>query len=171
MSVLIMTANGFEDTELLCPLYRFQEEGLRVDVCAPTKGDLRGKHGYTVTANLSLSEARSEDYQVLYIPGGKAPEELRRLPEALKLVRDFQNSKKLIVAICHGPLVLVSAGILRGRRATGYPKIAEELKAAGVNYQDHEVVVDRNIITSRRPRDLPALMKTVIENLKAPDFP
>ncbi len=168
MGVLIMTANGFEDTELLCPLYRFREEGLPVDICAPEWGEVKGKHGYLISANLSISEVQAEAYQLLYIPGGRAPSELRILPEALDLVRAFYTQGKPLAAICHGPLVLLSAGILKGKKATCYPKIAMELKAAGVNYLDDEVVVDGNIITSRRPADLPAFMKAVLKTLRAP---
>ncbi len=168
MGILIMTAHGFEDTELLCPYYRFREEGFEVSVCAPEWGEVRGKHGYTVTANLAISEAKAEAYRLLYLPGGKAPAELRLLPEALELVRAFHQQGKPIAAICHGPQVLLSAGILQGKRATCYPKIARELEAAGVHYVDDEVVIDGNLITSRRPADLPAFMKALIRILKAP---
>ena len=166
MRILIMTANGFEDTELLCPYYRFREEGFQVDICAPEWGEITGKHGYTVSANLSLSEVSEEAFVLLYLPGGKAPGELRLLPEALEIVRAFHQAQKPIAAICHGPQVLVSAGILKSKKATCYPKIAKELEALGVIYIDDEVVVDGNIITSRRPADLPAFMKAILNFLK-----
>jgi len=162
-----MTANGFEDTELLCPYYRLKEEDFQVDICAPEWCEVRGKHGYVISANLALSEVQAEAYQLLYIPGGKAPSELRLLPEALDLVRAFDRARKPIAAICHGPQVLVSAGILKNRKATCYHKIAMELKAAGVDYVDAEVVIDENVITSRKPVDLPAFMKAILKILKA----
>jgi protease I len=162
MQVLFLTADGFEDTELLCPYYRLREAGYQVDIAAPEWGEITGKHGYKVHANLAVNEVSPDPYRLLFIPGGKAPSNLRLIPEVLNLVRAFHQQRKPIAAICHGPLVLLSAGILKGRRATAYHKVAMELQANGVNYLDDQVVIDENLITSRQPSDIPAFMKAVI---------
>ncbi len=166
MQILILTADGFEDTELLCPYYRFREAGYQVDIAAPEWGEITGKHSYKVHANLAIREVSPDPYPLLFIPGGKAPSKLRLIPEVLDLVRGFNEGGKLIAAICHGPQVLLSAGILKGRKATCYHKIAMELQANGVNYLDAEVIIDQNIITSRLPLDLPAFMKAILKTLE-----
>jgi protease I len=165
---LIVTANMFEDSELLYPYYRLQEAGFQVDIAAPAAGEVTGKNGYKVAANLSLDDVASAGscgYKLLVLPGGKAPEALRVLPKALDIARDFAGSGTPIAAICHGPQVLASAGLLRGRKATCYTTVAEELKKAEALYEDSEVVVDKNLITSRQPSDLPAFMREVMRML------
>lgn len=165
---LVMTANGFEDSELLYPYYRLQEAGFQVDIAAPKAGAVTGKHGYTVQAELSLNDlARpaSQDYALLVLPGGMAPSHLREIPEALDIARDFTAAGLPIAAICHGPQVLASAGLLAGRRATCSASVAEELKAAGALYEDSEVVVDGKLVTSRKPADLPAFMRAIMHQL------
>jgi len=165
---LIVTADTFEDSELLYPYYRLQEAGYEVDLAAPKAGEVTGKHGYTVTANLSLEDVESHGscgYKILVLPGGKAPEALRVLPKALDIARDFAGSGAPIAAICHGPQVLISAGLVNGRKATCYETVAQELKDAGAKYEDSEVVVDGNLVTSRKPADLPAFMREVMRML------
>jgi protease I len=165
---LIVTADMFEDSELLYPYYRLQEAGFQVDVAAPTAGEVTGKNGYKVAANLSLDDVESAGscgYKLLVLPGGKAPAALRVLPKALDIARDFAGSGAPIAAVCHGPQVLVSAGLLRGRKATCYKTVAEELKEAGALYEDSEVVVDKNLVTARQPSDLPAFMREVMRML------
>ena len=165
---LIVTADAVEDSELLYPYYRLQEAGYDVDVAAPKAGEVTGKHGYTVKANLSLDDVESAGscgYKLLVLPGGKAPAALRQLPKALDIARDFASSGAPIAAICHGPQVLITAGLMRGRKATCYKTVAEELLAAGGLYEDTEVVVDKNLITSRQPSDLPAFMREVMRLL------
>jgi len=167
MKVLIMTADGFEDTELLCPRYRLQEAGFQVDVAAPEWGQVKGKHGYTVAANLALRDVEPSAYRLLLLPGGKAPSALRLIPEALDIARAFAGAGRPIAAICHGPQILVSAGLLQGRLATCYRTVARELDAAGAHYEDREVLVDGNLITSREPGDIPAFMKEVLRAVGA----
>jgi len=170
MRILFIAADGFEDSELLCPMYRFREEGFQVDIAAPDWGEIRGKKGYAVTANLTLDEVGPSGYLMLFLPGGKAPDELKNDEEALNIVRFFHGDRKPIAAICHGPLVLASAGILTGRRVTCYWKLAEKIERAGAKYENSPVVVDGNIITSRQPSDIPYLMKELISRvLGAPD--
>lgn len=166
MKALIISADNFEDTELLVPYYRLKEEGIEVDIASIRKGKIKGKHGYEVEANKSLKEIKPDDYEILILPGGKAPETIRKEKEALDIARYFFGKNKPVAAICHGPQTLISAGLLRGRRATCYRTVAEELRASGAIYEDKEVVVDGNLITSRQPSDLPAFLRELMKILK-----
>jgi len=163
MKALMISADNFEDTELLYPLYRLTEEGFQVDLASFNKEKIKGKHGYTITPNLTLDEVRPEEYELLILPGGKAPEALRKDERVLRIVKAFYEAGKIIGAICHGPLILISAGLLKGKRGTAYKSVAKELKEAGALYEDKEVVVDGNLVTSRMPSDLPFFMKTILK--------
>ncbi len=166
MNALIISADNFEDTELLVPYYRLKEEGVRVDIASVNKGKIKGKHGYEVEVNRTLEEVEPREYQLLLLPGGRAPESVRKEKAALNIARSFFKENKPVAAICHGPQILISAGVMKGRHATCYRSVAAELKEAGANYVDEEVVVDRNLVTSRQPSDLPAFMSEVIKKLK-----
>ncbi len=166
MKVLIISADQFEDSELLVPYYRLREEGWEVDLASLKPGKIRGKRGYEVEATLSVEEVKPEEYRALVIPGGKAPAKLRESEAVLRLVRTFFEQGKPIAAICHGPQVLISAGLLSGRQATCYRSVKEELEACGAAYKDQEVVVDGPIVTSRQPSDLPAFMRALLAKLK-----
>ena len=157
MKVLIISADNFEDTELLVPYYRMLEEGHDVDIASMKKGKIKGKKGYEVEANKALKEVNSEDYDFLMLPGGKAPEAIRKEQKALEIARYFFDKNKPVAAICHGPQTLISSELTKGRHATYYRSVAPEIKEAGANYEDKEVIVDGNLITSRQPSDLPAL--------------
>lgn len=167
MKALIISADNFEDTELLVPFYRLKEEGVDVDIASVEKANIKGKHGYTVAVDKALSEVRPDDYGILIIPGGKAPEFLRKNENALSIARHFFDRKKPVAAICHGPQILISAGLIAGKRATCYRSVAQELKEAGGLYEDEEVVVDGNLITSRQPSDLPAFMREIMKALRS----
>jgi intracellular protease, PfpI family len=166
--VLIISADDFEDTELLVPYYRFKEEGAHIDVASMRKGAIRGRHGYEIEANKALSEINPDDYDMLFLPGGKAPEAVRKDMDAVNISHSFFGKNKPVAAICHGPQILVTAGLLKGRRATSYKSVAPELKLAGAIYEDKEVVVDGNLVTSRQPSDLPVFLKETIKKLKEP---
>jgi protease I len=166
MKALIISADNFEDSELFYPYYRLKEEGVEVDIASIKKGTLKGKHGYEVDANKDLKEIRPDDYDLLLLPGGKAPEKIRKEREAIEIARHFFGNNKPVSAICHGPQTLISAGLLKGRHATCYKSVAQEMKEAGVIYEDKEVVVDGNLVTSRQPSDLPAFMKETMKMLK-----
>ncbi len=166
MRVLIVSADRFEDSELLVPYYRLREEDIDVDIASMARGKITGKHGYEVEANLAIAEVRPERYDALVLPGGKAPERLRDEEKLLGIVRAFFAAGKPVSAICHGPQILASAGVLTGRAATCYPAIAEELKAAGARYRDEEVVVDGKLVTSRKPSDLPAFLRETLKQLR-----
>jgi len=165
MKALIISANKFEDSELLVPYYRLKEEGIVVVVASMRRGVITGKHGYEVPVNMILKEVNSVDYAILVLPGGAAPAEVRKEPTALDITRDFFVNNKPVAAICHGPQILISAGLLKGRRATCYKSVADELKEAGALYEDREVVVDGNLVTSRQPPDLPAFMHETMKLL------
>jgi protease I len=166
MKALIISADNFEDTELLVPYYRFREEGMEVDVASSRKGPIWGKRGYEVEANKSLDEVEAGEYDMLILPGGKAPEAVRRQPRAIELAKEFFAKNKPVAAICHGPQTLITAGLLRGRRATCYHTVAPEIREAGALYEDREVVVDGNLVTSRQPSDLPAFMREIMKLAK-----
>lgn len=168
MKALIISADNFEDTELLVPFYRLREEGVDVDIASVQKANIKGKHGYTVAVDKALSDVTPEEYGILVIPGGKAPEVLRKNEHALSIAKQFFRQKKPVAAICHGPQILISAGLLAGRRATCYRSVAPEMKEAGAVYEDKEVVVDGNLITSRQPSDLPAFMREIMKALRSP---
>ena len=169
LRAIILTANFFEDMELFFPYFRLLEEGFLVDVAAPRKQTLTGENGY-VFENVDLSFARvnPDDYGLLVIPGGSpdgAPATVRHNKKALEITKSFFNANKPVSVICHGPYTLVSADVVRGRHLTGYwyDGVPEEIEAAGGHYEDKEVVVDGNLVTSRWPADLPAFMREVMK--------
>jgi len=163
---LILSAGGFEDCELLFPFYRLKEEGIEVDLAAVGDGVVTGEHGYAIRANLLLPEVDAQRYALLVLPGGKAAQAVRRSGYALAIVESFFKLGRPVAAICHGAQVLAWAGVLKGRRATCHPRVAAELKHAGAIYEDSEVVVDGNLVTSRRPEDLPAFMRETLRLLR-----
>ena len=167
MKALIISADNFEDSELLVPYYRLMEEGIEVTVASPTGGIIKGKHGYEVKADSNLAGIEPDDYALLVLPGGKAPEAVRREPAALEICRRFFARGKPVAAICHGPQTLISAGLMKGRRATCYRTVAEEMRSAGALYEDSEVVVDGSLVTSRQPADLPAFVREMMKLLKS----
>jgi protease I len=165
MRALIISADNFEDTELLVPYYRLKEEEIEVDIASIKKGAIKGKHGYEVEVDKTLKEVNPDDYDILILPGGKAPETIRKDNNALVIAKDFFYKNKPVSAVCHGPQTLISAGLLKGRHATCYKSVAKEMKDAGAVYEDKEVIVDGNLVTSRQPSDLPAFMKETMKFL------
>jgi protease I len=165
MKALIISADNFEDSELLVPYYRLKEAGVEVTVASLKSGAIKGKHGYEVDVDKIFDEVEADDYTLLILPGGAAPAVVRKESKALEIVRSFFAHSKPVAAICHGPQILISAGLLQGRHATCYKSVADELKEAGALYEDREVVVDGNLITSRQPADLPAFMRETMKQL------
>ena len=165
MKALIISADKFEDSELLVPYYRLKEAGVEVTVASMNRGAIKGLHGYEVTVDKSLGEVNPDDYAILVLPGGKAPAALRKEAKALEIARSFFARGKPVAAICHGPQILISAGLVKGRRATCYKSMADELKEAGALYEDREVVVDANLVTSRQPADFPAFLRETMKQL------
>lgn len=167
--VLIISADGFEDSELIQPFQQLNEEGVSADIASLRSGTITGKHGVEVTANMAVDEVKPDDYDMLLLPGGKAPAELRKHENVLDIVRRFFQKNKPVAAICHGPQVLIGAGVMEGRTATSYPSVGDELKNAGATYQDQEVVIDGNLITSRKPEDIPAFVQQILLLIKEGD--
>jgi protease I len=166
MKALIISADNFEDTELLVPYYRLKEAGVEVTVASLSRKAIKGKHGIEVAVDKTLDEVNPDDYAILVLPGGAAPASVRKEPKALEIARSFFARSKPVAAICHGPQILISAGLMQGRRATCYKSVADELKEAGALYEDREVVVDANLVTSRQPDDLPAFMRETMKLLR-----
>jgi protease I len=164
---IILTADKFEDMELFFPYFRLLEEGLEVDIAAPKKGHIEGEHGYDLEVKKTFDEINPDDYDLLVIPGGSptgAPSVVRKDARAQAIAKSFFNSNKLVSSICHGPWLLASAGLVGGRRLTSYWRdgVPEDIKKAGGIYEDKEVIVDGNLVTSRYPGDLPAFMRETI---------
>ena len=166
MKALIISADNFEDSELLYPYYRLKEENIEVDIASLTKEKIRGKKGYEVNVDITVNEVEPDDYDLLILPGGKAPARLREEIKVLEIAAHFVNNNKPVAAICHGPQILISAGLLEGKHATCYTSVATEMKEGGASYDDRDVVVDGNIVTSRKPGDLPAFMRETLKLLQ-----
>ena len=164
--VLILAADMYEDMELWYPKIRLKEAGFQTVVAAKEKKTYHGKKGYPVEADLILEEVRPEDYAAVIVPGGYAPDIMRRYDRLLQIVAAFQQAGKPIAAICHAPWVLISAGVVRGRKMTCFFAIKDDVMNAGAEYLDREVVVDGNLITSRSPDDLPAFCKAILKALE-----
>jgi protease I len=167
---LIITADKFEDMELFYPLFRLMEAGWHVDIGAPTKKGISGEHGYAIEPSLTFDEVNPDDYTLLIIPGGfpdGAPATVRKNKKAQEITRSFFKKEKLVASICHGPWTLASADVIKNRRLTSYwhDGVPEDIKAAGGIWEDEEVVVDGNLVTSRWPMDLPAFMREVFKKL------
>ena len=166
--VAILVADGFEQDELLKPRKALDEAGARTDVISPSDGKVKGekhqKPGRSVRVDVPLSQANPKDYDALLLPGGvHNPDTLRMNESAVRFVKSFIGERKPVAAICHGPWSLVEAGVVRGRRMTSYPSIKTDLRNAGAEWVDQEVVVDEGLVTSRQPDDIPAFNAKMIE--------
>jgi protease I len=164
--IAILAETLYEDQELWYPYYRLREAGAQVQVVGPRKGVFESKHGYPVKADCGADEVKAADFDAVIIPGGYAPDHMRRNKAMVDLVRDSVRQGKVVAAICHAGWMLASAGVLKGRKATCYIAIKDDVINAGAEYLDQEVVRDGNLITSRFPADLPAFCRTIIAALK-----
>lgn len=164
--VAILAENLYEELELWYPYYRLKEEGAEVLLVGSGSSDsYTGKHGYPVKVNTTADKVKAEDFDAVVVPGGYAPDYMRRYPAMLKLVREVYGQGKLVAAICHAGWVLASAGLLKGKRVALYHSIRDDVVNAGAEYINTEVVRDGNLITSRKPDDLPAFMREIIRKL------
>ena len=166
--VVVFAEDMYEDPELWYPYYRLLEAGAEVKlVGSGSSQTYTSKHGYPVKVHVAAEEVSAKDVDALIIPGGFAPDRLRRYPAVLNLVREVFRQGKLVASICHGPWVMISAGILKGRRATCVAAIKDDVINAGAIYVDQEeVVVDGNLVTSRTPADLPAFGRAIVAILE-----
>jgi len=169
-TVAILTENGFEEVELTSPRQALEEAGATVHIISPQKEKVKGWNNDHWSIELSVdknvSDAKAEDYDALLLPGGVLnPDKLRRNPEAVEFAKDFLETGKPVAAICHGPQLLIETGLLEGRDMTSYPSVQTDLKNAGANWHDKEVIVDNSLVTSRSPKDLEVFNKKMIDEI------
>lgn len=166
-SVLVFVDEIYEDLELWYPKIRLEEAGFKTVVAGNEAGKIyAGKHGYPCKADAAFDSIDPQAFTGLVIPGGYAPDKIRRIPKALEIVRKMNEAKKMIAFICHAGWVPISAKILKGRHVTSFFAIKDDLENAGAIFSDKAVVVDGNLITSRTPADLPVFCKAMLEYLR-----
>lgn len=163
--ILVLAEDLYEDLELWYPVLRFREEGAQVVLVGTGKKTYQGKHGYPVTVDLGIDSVTGNEFHAVIIPGGYAPDRLRRYPNVLSLIRDMYEGGKVVAAICHAAWVPISAGIVKGKRMTCFSSIKDDLVNAGALYEDSEVVRDGRLISSRQPADLGAFCREIIQAL------
>jgi len=171
---VIITAEGFEDEEVIYPVIRLEEENFNVDIATKGKKLVLGRLKFPLELmiryyanHVDSLKLKAEKYDLVIIPGGfEAPDRMRQVPEILKFVKEMYRKKKIVAGFCHGPWVLISAGILKGKKATCYKGMADDLKNAGAVFVDKPVVIDDNIITSPHPRVLGDFMKAILSKFK-----
>jgi protease I len=165
--IAILAEDDFEDSELMEPLRAMKDAGARVLIVGSgSKQSYKGKRGSaTIMVDTTADKVKAEDFDAIIVPGGYAPDKMRLYQPMIDLVKKAYDGGKVIAAICHGPQLLISAGIVRGHRVTSWSSVAVDLKNAGATWVDEPVVRDGNIITSRRPFDLPKFNKAIIEAL------
>jgi protease I len=166
--MLIFLENGFEDSEFIYPYYRFQEEGYKMDIVAPkAKQAYTGEHGVTFTSEYSPDQVNIDQYSAVIVPGGMGPDKMRTNEGLVNIIKDANQKGMVIAAVCHGPQVLISADVVRGKTMTSWPSVRTDLKNAGANVvTDQPAVTDDNFVTSRWPADLPNFCAATIDLLK-----
>lgn len=165
--VAILVEDLYQDQEVWYPYYRLKEAGAEVLVVGTNKKEFTSKHGYPITADVTIDAVSARQLDAVIIPGGYAPDILRRFPAVIRLVQDMHRDGRLIAAICHAGWVLCSADVVRGKTVTCFFAIKDDLVNAGATYVDQEVVRDGQLITARTPDDLPAFMRTLLDALAA----
>lgn len=168
MKVAILADNGFEQVELMNPRQALDEAGAETKVVSPQTGQIRGwnfkEWGESVPVDVPLEQARADEFDALLLPGGVMnPDRLRVNPQAVQFVKSFFDAGKPVAVICHGPWTIIEAGQARGRRIASWPSIKTDLRNAGAEWVDKEVVVDRNLVSSRKPEDIPAFNREMIK--------
>jgi protease I len=161
-AVLIVTADNTEDLEFFYPYYRFIEAGFKVDVATPNGGAFAAKHGLGIKQTRKIGDVTPDHYDMLYIPGGKAPAQLRENADAIELTKAFAASDKPIAAICHGPQLLAAAAVIIGKQIAAWPECEQEVRDANAIFVNKEMVTDGLFVTARWPGDLPAHMKATL---------
>ena len=164
--IAILVEDLYQVLEVWYPLLRFKEAGIRVETIGTGSQEIyKSKEGYPVKVDTSIDKVDEKEFSGVIIPGGYAPDLLRRYPKVVDFIRRLNSDGKVIAAICHGGWLLVSAGVLKGKKATCFFAIKDDLIAAGAQYIDAEVVVDKNLITSRKPEDLPRFVQEIIKQI------
>jgi len=167
----ILATDGFEQAELQEPLKALRQEGATAEVVAPHGGEIQGmqhrEKGDKQKVDRTLDDARADDYDGLVLPGGVAnPDQLRTIEKAVAFTRHFFDAQKPIAVVCHGPWTLVEAGVVKGLKMTSWPSLKTDLRNAGAQWVDQEVVTDRGVVSSRKPADLPAFCKKMVEEFR-----
>ncbi len=165
MKAAVLIEDLFDERELIYPLYRLQELGFQVDVVGPEVKEYKGKSGLILKATKDVRSALQEEYLVVWIPGGYAPDRLRRSKEIIQFVRKTAE-RGVVAAVCHAPWLLVSAGLAKGRRLTGFFSIHDDLRNAGAILVDASFVRDGNIVTGTGPEAMPGMFKLILEALR-----
>jgi protease I len=164
--IALLVDNMYQEMEVWYPLYRLKEAGAEVVTVGAEAGKTyTSKLGYPVQADKSYDAVSAGEFDGVIVPGGYAPDYIRRYPKAIELVREIDRANKLVAAVCHGPWVLCSTGTLKGRRATSFFAIKDDVVNAGARWEDAEVIVDGNVVTSRKPDDLPAFCSACLQVL------
>ncbi len=167
-TILILVGPEYEDLEVWYPKLRLEEAGFAVKLAGTGERTYLGKHGYPCTVDGSIADFPASELAGIVAPGGWAPDKLRRDGEVLKRVREMHGAGKMVATICHGPWILISAGVVRGRRMTSTVGIRDDLVNAGATWVDEPAVVDGNIVSSRVPADLPAFARAMLQLLGSP---
>lgn len=169
MKAAVLIEDHYQVLEAWYPYLRLREEGIEtVFVGTGHKPEYSSKEGYPAPEEMAIDSARVSDFDIVVVPGGYAPDVLRRSSAVNRFVREMCEAGKLVAAICHAGSVLVSAGILKGRTVTCFESVKDDVVNAGARYRDQEVVIDNNLITSRNPYDLPAFCRAIVENVRQP---
>ena len=161
MRIACLLDSGFEDSEFKQPYDAFLQQGHRVTIIGLEAGkELKGKNGKVTTkAEVGIDQVNPEQFDALFLPGGQSPDHLRINPKVVEFTRSFMESGKPVLAICHGPQLLITARVVKGRKLTAWRTIQDDLKQVGADVVDQEVVVDKNLVTSRKPDDIPAFIR------------
>jgi len=168
LRVAILVADGFEQVELTEPRKALKQAGAETQIVSPVKGEVKGWNhfdkGDSFPVDVQLKAADPQNYDALLLPGGVAnPDQLRMIPEAVSFIKQFFEARKPVAAICHGPWPLIDAGVVKGRKITSWPSLKADLRNAGAEWVDEEVVTDNGLVTSRKPEDIPAFNRKMIE--------
>lgn len=164
--IVVLAENQYEDLELWYPKIRLEEDGHKVMVAGPKKGEVyRGKHGYPCMADIAFEEVLASEWDAVVIPGGYAPDKLRLNAHIVQFIKELDQAGKIVAFICHGGWVAISAKILKGRKCTSYIAIKDDMENAGAIWSDEPCVVDNNLISSRKPKDLPLFAKALLSKM------
>lgn len=163
---VIIVGKGFEDSEFTYPYYRLQEENIKVEIAVAGDKTVKGKMGQEAVPTIKCSDLKADNFDIVVIPGGhEGPDRVRQVKEVLEFIKEMDNQKKLIATICHGSWVTISAGIMRGKKATCYKGMKDDLINSGCEYLDEDVVIDGNFISSPHFRNNHQWMKALIEQI------
>jgi len=168
--VAILVAEGFEESELVVPRTALQHAGAETEIVSPAQGEVQGWNHFDradrFNVDVAMDAANADDYDALLLPGGVAnPDQLRTNPKAVQFVKRFFDSRKPVGVICHGPWTLIEADVVKGRKMTSWPSLRTDLENAGAKWVDQEVVADQGLVSSRKPDDLPAFTRKLIEEI------